>query len=268
MRAKTRVVRALLRAVASMRSSNTTPGPLRSRYDVTRDRVLATGMAGAALAAVLLFASAARMYPGGTHFDHDAPGHDFFLNTLCDVARSTSLGGQPNATGASLARTAMTLYAIAIGFFYWLVPRNFPSRPRLGVSVRALGLASVPATIAVAMLPTDRFAAVHGIAIVVAAVPGIAAALLVVAGLVCELRHRRGRGEIVLALVGVATLVVAALDFILYVRELVFNGPPQVAVSVLERASTLLLLLWILVLAGKTLKASPPPAVRFGGGIV
>jgi len=235
------------------------PNPKLTPADLVRDRFLATGMAAAAIASVAIFASAASAYPGGTHFDHGAPGHDFFRNTLCDVARSTAIGGQSNATGASLARTAMTLYAVALGLFYWLLPRELPGHPRLGRLVRTLGALSVPGAIAVVFLPTDRFGVLHGVAIVIAGVPGLAAAVLAVTALV---RERAGA----MAALGVAAFGAGAVDFVLYVRELVLDGPPEVAVSVLERAASVLLLVWMLALAGKTLRAtSPAPVMRLGG---
>jgi len=205
---------------------------------------MAFGLAAAATTAAVLFVLAARAYPGGTHFDRLRAGHDFWRNTLCDVARSTALGGARNEVGAAFARTAMTIMALGIGGLFWLLPERFPSSARLGVAVRALGCLSVPGALAVVFLPTDRFSALHGIAIVIAGLPALAAALIAAIGLLRE----RVRARFV-TMVGILALGVAAADFGLYVHELVFGGPPRVAVSVLERIATLLVVLWMIVVA-------------------
>ena len=56
-----------------------------------------------------------------------------------------------------------------------------------------------------------------------------------------------------MAVVGLATLLTAALDFGLYVHELATHGGPRLAVPVLERVAALLLALWMVLIARKTL---------------
>ncbi len=197
-----------------------------------------------ALVSLLLFTVAASAYPGGSHFDHHAAGHDFLRNSLCDVARSTAIGGAPNAVGAALARIAMTTMALGICGLFWALPERFPSCMRLGRLVRALGTIATPAAIAVVFLPTDRFSSLHGIAIVVAGVPGLTAAMLAVGGLVRE----RG-GSPMLAMLGLGTLATALAAFIIYVHELVAGGPPRIAVPALEHVAALLLLAWMLAVS-------------------
>lgn len=196
-----------------------------------------------ALLSLFLFGIAAAAYPGGSHFDHHAAGHDFFRNSLCDVARSTAVGGAANDVGAAFARLSMTIMALGIGALFWSLPERFPSRTRLGALVRVLGLVATPAAIVVVFLPTDRFSSVHGIAIVVAGVPGLCAGVLAVAGLVRE------RANTLLVVLGASTLVVAIGAFVLYVHELVAGGPPRVAVPTLEHVAALLLLAWMLAVA-------------------
>jgi hypothetical protein len=201
---------------------------------------------GSATSFSVLFYGAARAYPGGSYFDRAAVGNDFWRNTMCDVARGVALDGQPNPLGSLLARLAMIILALGLGVFFTLLPRLFPDRARLGGAVRTLGWSAVPGAIAVVLLPTDRFSAVHGLAIVAAGIPGIGATLLAVFGLL------RGRGapRFVAALGLLATLSAAA-GFGLYVRELVFGGPAQVAVAVLERVATVLLVAWMLAVAAR-----------------
>jgi len=198
------------------------------------------------IAFALLFSMAAYAYPGGSHFDRHAAGHDFWRNTLCDVARSRALDGSANVAGATLAKIAMTILAIGLGMLFWSLPQWFArgdrTDARLRLLVRALGLLAVPAAIAVVFLPTDRFSFVHGIAIVVAGIPGFAAAILAMIGLARSIHAHAPR---LLIRLGALALGVAAVDFAIYGDELVRGGGARLSVVVLERVATLLLLAWM-----------------------
>ena len=88
---------------------------------------------------VALVVLAMRAYPGGTSWNASAPGHDFWLNYLCDLARPTALNGVPNPFGSTLAQAAML--ALAVGLLPWwsLLARFVPSHPRAGRAMRVLG---------------------------------------------------------------------------------------------------------------------------------
>jgi hypothetical protein len=210
----------------------------------TRLRAESVALVGAVIGFLLLFVAAARAYPGGTHFDHGAAGHDFWRNTLCDVARTVAIDGAPNARACMLARIAMTMLALGLGVLFVALPRLFPARARLGNAVRVLGLATVPFAIAVVSLPTDRYGRLHGVAIVLAGTLGLGAAILALKGLFSE---ARSPGIVVAA--GVLAMSVAAVDFALYVAEFMTGGSAQVAVPVLERIATILLLGWMVLVA-------------------
>ncbi|HSO38252.1 MAG TPA: hypothetical protein VLT33_37245 [Labilithrix sp.] len=209
-----------------------------------RVRIEAGALLGSALAFVVFFVLAARAYPGGTHFDHASRGHDFWRNTLCDVARTMAIDGRPNASACTLARVAMITLALGLGVLFAALPRLFPARPRLGTCVRLLGAATVPFAVAVVLLPTDRFGHLHGVAIVLAGTLGLSALLLALAGLFAEARAPRH-----VVSLGVITMSVAAVDFALYVVEFASQGPAQLAVPVLERLATLLVLAWMAAVA-------------------
>ena len=194
-----------------------------------------------ALLSVALFVLAASAYPGGSHFDHHASGHDFFRNSLCDVARSTAIGGDSNLVGAALARLSMTIMALGIGALFWVLPERFPSSPRMGWLVRVLGTVATPAAIAVVFLPTDRYGSLHGTAIVAAGIPGLTAAAMAVAALLREPSASR-----LVGVLGTGTLVVGLFAFLLYVHELVTDGPPRAAVPTLEHVAAVLLVAWML----------------------
>lgn len=225
----------------------------RARFTRHALRIASIFVLGAALASLVIFALAAWAYPGGNHFDHAAKAHDFWRNSLCDVARGTAIGGASNRVGSLLARVAMSTMALGLGGLFWLLPHHFDPRPRvrLGIAtwVRALGLVSVPGAIAVTFMPTDRFGVLHGVAIILAGVPGLGAAVLAMIALLRSPRLRRSA----MAVVGLATLLAAALDFGLYVHELATHGGPRLAVPVLERVAALLLALWMVLIARQTL---------------
>lgn len=198
------------------------------------------GLIGAcAVAAALLFTFAASAYPGGNHFDHAARGHDFWRNALCDIARTTAIGGAPNVVGAGFARVAMSTMAVAIGLLMYSLPRHFPARPALGQVVRALAAVSVPASLTVVFLPTDRYSHLHGLVTMTAGLVGTGGALLAVVAAVRDTR----RPSIWL---GVLTLAAAFGSLGVYLVELVAGGPPRLAVPVLEHVAAVLLLIWML----------------------
>ncbi len=212
-----------------------------------RIRIESGALLASAVGFVVLFALAARAYAGGTHFDHAATGHDFWRNTLCDVARTVAINDRPNGCACWLARVAMITLALGIGVLFVVLPRLFPSRPRLGRLVRALGVATVPCAISVVLLPTDRFGQLHGLAIVLAGALGLTTVLLALKGLFSDPRAPRH-----VVSLGVITMSVAAVDFALYVVEFASQSPAQLAVPVLERLTTILLLVWMVAVYRST----------------
>jgi hypothetical protein len=201
-------------------------------------------LAATGLAFVLLFVAAACAYPGGTYFDARSVGHDFWRNTMCDVARGTALDGKPNPLGATLARAAMAILALGLGVLFTALPRLFASRPHVGHLVRVLGTATVPFAIAVVLLPTDRFGELHGVAVVLAGVLGLGATVAAIVGLLMSSEAPR-----LVVTTGALAFGIALVDFTLYVAELVVGGPAQVAVAVLERVATLGVLAWMAAVA-------------------
>jgi hypothetical protein len=165
----------------------------------------AVQVAIAAFATLILLAI--RAYPGGTAWDSTAPGHDFWLNYLCDLARSVALDGAPNPLGSALARLAMIILALGFVPFFLSLPTLFPSRPRLGYSIRALGCVCALGAVAVGLLPNDRFGDVHVYAVLSGGVPGLAASAVAVVGLV-----RSGPSLRMAAVAGCAMLAVSAVD--------------------------------------------------------
>ena len=189
---------------------------------------------------------AMRLYPGGTFWDRTTRGARFWQNFVCDLASPVALNGEPNDLGARFAQASMLLMVAGFAPFWWIVPRLFARLRRLGLAVRSLGLASLAGIIAVTRMPSSRYGALHGVAVVVACVPGLCAAGLAVAGLaLAEVRPR------IAAALGGATLAVAAVDFALYLRTMLRGGPGPIVLPVAQKVALLLLLGWMVVVARK-----------------
>ncbi len=210
--------------------------------------IVALFLLGSAATAFVLFVAAAHAYPGGTHFDRLRAGHDFWRNTICDVARSSALDGATNH-GASLARVAMVSASLGLGALFWLLADRLASRRYLSALVRGLGALVVPGGIAIALLPTDRFSAQHGFATVLTGVPALVAGILATYALVRD----EARPMLLVAL-GVLVVAVSTADFSFYVHELLVDGPPRVVVSALERIASLLTVAWMFVVATTSLR--------------
>jgi hypothetical protein len=205
------------------------------------------GIASAVAVFLPLVGASMLFYPGGTSWDTSTVGHDFWLNYLCDLLRPTALDGVANPVGSALAKAATLILGAGLLPFFWLVPRHFPAMPRLGRAVAWLGSLSVAAVPAVVFISGDRYGVLHGISVCVAAAPGLAAACLAVVGLAWgEARPKR------VALVGGLTLTVSAIDFALYVPQVLTDASGPVAVAILERVSLGMVLVWMLVVAART----------------
>jgi hypothetical protein len=204
---------------------------------------------------VALVAVAMAFYPGGTCWDVTTRGHRFWQNFLCDLEWRVALNGEPNLLGSRLAQTAMLLLVFGLAPFWFDVPYLFAARQRVGgVAVRALGLTSVAATIAVVFMPSERFGALHGVMVIVACVPGLAAATWAVRGL--ALGEPRPR---VCAWIGGSMFVFALVDFVLYASHLIRHTEGTPAVPAIQKVALILLLTWMVALALRVARRPSTP---------
>lgn len=217
-------------------------------------RRAAAAIVAAEGAFVALLVPAIRAYPGGNDWQQGRRGHDFWLNYLCDLSRGVALNGEPNQRAAALAQAAMTALTLGLVPLWWSLPQFLRSRPLLGRMARALGSIAAAGTLAVIWMPSDRFGPLHGIAIMLAGAPGLTALLLAVYGLLREEPAPR-----LAAVLGGAMLVVAGVDFALYVKYFGIDAAP-VAIPILERIANFLLLLWMGAVAWRVNRAPAPQA--------
>jgi hypothetical protein len=234
-------------------------------------RVVLAGVVGF----VGLEASAMRLYPGGTWWDPTTVGYRFWQNYLCDLEWHVGLNGQDNTTGSHLAKAAMLLLLAGLASFWVIVPSLFggtkeesrraakpPGDPsyggsggtaagRLSLSVPALGLASVAATVAVALMPSDRFPVLHGLMVIVAGLPGLGAAALTTRGLLAPGSLWRGGGRL-----GAALFVVALADLTLYAAHWAAGDNATPLLPTIQKVGLFLLLGWMNGVALRVIKLS------------
>jgi hypothetical protein len=197
---------------------------------------------------VVLTALAMRSYPGGTAWDPTTRGHDFWFNYLCDLARKTALNGAPNTLGAQITQVALFVLGAGAFSFWWALPLLFAERTLLARAVRVCGALSCSGMVLVALLPSDRFGNLHPFLLSMAGGPGLAAGTCAIVGLL-------GR-ERIAAFVGACAVLTCAIDFALYAQQIAGDGPGPVAVVVVERITTMLILAWMCVSALRLQKLS------------
>jgi hypothetical protein len=121
-----------------------------------------------------------------------------------------------------------------------------------------MGCISVAGIVGVVAMPSERFGALHGVAVIAASVPGFIAALV---SIVClALDEPRPR---VAATLGATMLTTSIADFVMYVRVWAMTGPGPLALPAMQKVALALLLAWMISVALRMMKrergAPPPP---------
>jgi len=189
---------------------------------------LAAALLGLLGVGTLATAVGASRYPGGNWVDPSAAGHSLWANFLCDIARDMAVNGGHNP-GARWGRAAEYAFVAALCLFWWVVSGVLEDR-RAARKVRLLGTL---ATLGLLLVPVTR-GVPHALALLAGAGPGFAAAASAVWGL----RHRP-----LLALLGAASLLLAALELGLYLTFRV--APMPVAVPAMQRLALLAAVAWM-----------------------
>jgi hypothetical protein len=204
--------------------------------------VIAAGIIVSVIGFLVLEAAAAFVYPGGTWWHRQSHGYTFWENYLCDAVQRRAIDGLPNP-GAPLAALAMLLLTLGLAAMWTRVPRLFAHRGR-GSLARALGLTSAIATLAVIALPGDRFGVWHGVAVVVAGVPGLFASALTVAELLRSDPPVRLAGGF-----GAAWLLAALVEFLPYSVHLARGTDSSILFPAMQKVALAFLLLWMVSVA-------------------
>lgn len=195
---------------------------------------------GALSAFAVLITLAAIVYPGGNYYDRTYPRHHFWYNFLCDLLHRQGMGGGNNVVGSQLATAGMLALVLCMGVYWTLTPALMPTRLWLGRLCAAAGVVSAMGLIAVALTPSDRLPKLHTAAIVLAAGPGLVAAIAVVAGHVSEAATPTG-----MRVLGLIALSAVAATTGLFVVHAFFAGGFLRALPALQRVAAILTVLWV-----------------------
>jgi hypothetical protein len=221
--------------------------------------VIAAGIVFSVIGFLALEIAAASVYPGGTWWHPRSHGYTFWENYLCDAVQRRAIDGLPNR-GAPLAALGMLLLALGLAAMWARVPRLFVRTGR-GSLARALGLTSATATLVVIALPEEGFGVWHGVAVVVAGVPGLSASALTVAELLrCDPPRSLAGG------VGAAWLLAALVDFLPYSVHLARGTDSSILFPAMQKLAVAFLLLWMIAVAVRLARDGqrrPGPRERF-----
>jgi hypothetical protein len=217
---------------------------------------------------VALYVPAMLLYPGGTWFDATTRGASFWQNFLCDLEARVALDGRPNPIGSRLAQAAMLVLTLGLAPFWVAIAQlvtesaetttkppqpeawsaqdadHAAEAPRIATAIRWLGLVAVVGIVAVALLPSDRFGPVHGVAVLTAGGPGLTTAVLATVALLGASPTLRREG-----MLGVGTLVFAMSDFVLYAGQYFRLIASTVALPAVQKVALMFLVAWMLAVA-------------------
>jgi hypothetical protein len=217
---------------------------------VSRIRLTPAAIFASVAGFIALEVPAMCLYPGGTWFDTSARGHRFWQNFLCDLEWRVALNGQPNPVGSRLAQAAVLVLTLGLAPFWIAVAGLFHDRPHLAATVRILGLLATAGTVAVALMPSDRFGTLHGAAVLTSGVPGLTAAALAVAGLLLAGPRPRVEGWL-----GASMLAFALVNFVLYASHYLGGVEGTPLVPAMQKMALILLIAWMVAVAIRTDRA-------------
>ena len=196
----------------------------------------------ALMAFLALVGAAMATYPGGTWEDPQAAGHSVFFNYFCDLMRPQGLNGQPNPN-ASFAEWGLLAFAAALLPFFVAVPLCFPGKPRLGLVTRILGVLASIGGMGIVLVPSHKFgSAAHGAMVLLAAGPGLTAAVLSVIGLSSARAEAKWPFR-----AAVATLICAALVVGIFARQLALKQETTFGLAFLQKVAMALAMAWMIV---------------------
>ncbi len=217
-------------------------------------RWLALSVVPPLLAFAALMGTAMALYPGGTWEDRHQQGHSQLRNYFCDLERPVALNGAPNELGARCADFSLVAFSLALAPFFLVAARVFPERRRLALVVGVSGVLCSLGGVGIVLVPSYRFGPlIHGVAVLLAAVPGLTAAFGATLG------HFGARAN-ARAVFGAAasTLVVTALSVAVFAAQLWRGVETTTGLPVLEKLAVLCAMGWMLLTVAFVLRAQRP----------
>ena len=194
-----------------------------------------------------LYVAAAVVYPGGTWENPTEVGHSFLFNYYCDLMRPVALNGQPNPLGSRIAEWGQLVFALSLGPFFFVAPAVFaPGRERLGRVVRVLGAIAALAGVGVVLFPSWQYGqTVHGIMLLVCAVPAVTA-------LVCVMIATWQVPLLRALALGLAVSV--GLTIAIFVRQMLIGTQTTFGLAPLQRIDFALALAWMTATTRRSLQ--------------
>jgi hypothetical protein len=203
----------------------------------------------AIIGAVALFGGlmswAMLVYPGGTWYRHTTEGPLFFRNFVCDLLRNPALNGQPNELGSRLATVSMASLVVGLLLLWLSLPALVPERTHLALASRLLGVVGASGLATVPVLTSERCGSCHTVAVSLAALPSLGA--MVINLLVLSLSSRR---PLYVTRSGYALLVTGLVTFVWYALDAWRGALVPPVVAALEKIGAILLVIWMLSVAG------------------
>jgi hypothetical protein len=207
------------------------------------------------IAFVALMAMAMSAYPGGTWEEPKAVGHSQVRNFLCDLTRPTSLNGTPNESGSRYAELGLLAYAVALIPFFLIMPAVFPDRRRTGRIAAIAGVLAGIGGVGIVMVPSYKYGPLlHGIAVLLTAIPGLTAALSATIGVFTTQRSIRP-----IRAAAVATLVVTAAAVVMFALQLARGDETTTGLPVLEKLALGCSIAWMLFTVAAMFPREPRP---------
>lgn len=198
----------------------------------------------------VLIAFAMASYPGGTWEERQEPGHSQVRNFLCDLVRPVALNGTPNEEGARYAELALLSFAVALTPFFLITPALFEERRRLARLVAVSGALASLGGVGILLVPSYRFGALpHGLMVLLAAVPGLAAALGATFGV-----WKAERPVPSVRLAALSTLLVFAFAVGVFAVQLSRGTETTPGLPVLEKLGFLLTMSWMVLTVNVVLR--------------
>lgn len=178
-------------------------------------------------------------YAGGSWLHPQAPAHLFWENFWCDLLREPAHNGLPNRRSVALASVGFVAIAAALAGFWLEVSRLLPARRAR--FVRVAGVISAAATVVVALVPSDRFPAIHPPAVLTAGILGFTCGCLCSA---YALTHARRMP--VFAVSSLVLIAAAGTNLAVYVQVAYFTATDTIVLPVAQKVATLALLVWLI----------------------
>jgi len=193
------------------------------------------------LLAVFWLAMGAAMfsYAGGSWLYPHARSHHFFANFWCDLLREPAHNGLPNGRSVVLASLGFAAIALALALFWLEVARLLS--PLSARFLRVAGVTSAVATAVVALMPSDRFPALHAPAVLTAGGLGFVCGCLVSSWAIRHFREVPG-----FALSALLLVTAAFVNLGLYVKVAYFIPGETIVLPAAQKIASVALVFWMI----------------------